>query len=248
MTDKNTTGSSQGAFAPEPRVYELGYLLMPSVDEGDLSKERDALVALITKYQGIVIDEGQPVLIDLAYNMDKIINNKKSTFSQGYFGWIKFDVSPAETEALNAEVEAFENLIRSILIKTVRENTLTSDQPFRVAKGMNETDDSEDFSDDEVDESEEVLEEEETTEAVSTDDFTKIEGIGPVIAKTLNDAGLTSFADLAEAKDEDVQEMIKDVRGNHDSGTWNEQAALARDGKFDELQELQDKLKGGVEK
>lgn len=85
-------------------------------------------------------------------------------------------------------------------------------------------------------------------ESAEADDLTKIEGIGPVIAKTLAEKGITTFAALAEAKDEDVQEMIKEVKGNHQAGTWNEQAALARDGKWDELKELQDKLIGGVEK
>ena len=104
---------------------------------------------------------------------------------------------------------------------------------------------------------EEVVEEvSETTEApaesseesAEADDLTKIEGIGPVIAKTLAENGITTFAELADAEDEDVQEMIKDVKGNHQAGTWNEQAALARDGKWDELKELQDRLIGGVEK
>ncbi|MCD5390048.1 MAG: helix-hairpin-helix domain-containing protein [Candidatus Pacebacteria bacterium] len=81
-----------------------------------------------------------------------------------------------------------------------------------------------------------------------TDDLTKIEGIGPVIAKTLAENGITTFAALADAKDEATQEMIKDVKGNHQAGTWNEQAALARDGKWDELKTLQDALDGGIEK
>jgi len=89
---------------------------------------------------------------------------------------------------------------------------------------------------------EEVTEEAPTAEA---DDLTKIEGIGPKIAETLVAAGVTTFAALADAKDEDTQEMIKDVAGNHQADTWNEQAALARDGKWDELKELQDKLDGG---
>ena len=83
--------------------------------------------------------------------------------------------------------------------------------------------------------------------APEADDLTKIEGIGPVIAKTLADNGITTFAALADAKDEATQEMIKEVKGNHQAGTWNEQAALARDGKWDELKELQDKLDGGKE-
>lgn len=89
---------------------------------------------------------------------------------------------------------------------------------------------------------------ESSKETAEADDLTKIEGIGPVIAKTLAENGITTFAALADAKDEDVQEMIKDVKGNHQAGTWNEQAALARDGKWDVLKELQDKLIGGIEK
>ena len=80
------------------------------------------------------------------------------------------------------------------------------------------------------------------------DDLTKIEGIGPKIASVLAENGITTFAKLAEAKDEDIQEMIKDVPGNHKADTWNEQAALARDGKWDELKKLQEKLDGGVVK
>ena len=80
------------------------------------------------------------------------------------------------------------------------------------------------------------------------DDLTKIEGIGPKIAEVLAQNGIKTFAQLADAKDEDIQEMIKDVPGNHKADTWNEQAALARDGKWDELKELQDKLQGGVAK
>lgn len=97
----------------------------------------------------------------------------------------------------------------------------------------------------------EVVSETEATDAetkVEADDLTKIEGIGPVIAKTLAENGITTFAALADAKDEDTQNMIKDFKGNHQAGTWNEQAALARDGKWDELKDLQDKLDGGVEK
>jgi ribosomal protein L19 len=86
----------------------------------------------------------------------------------------------------------------------------------------------------------------ETEEAVEKDDLTKIEGIGPKISEVLNKGGITTFAQLADAKDEDTQEMIKEVKGNHQAGSWNEQAALARDGGWDELKDLQDKLNGGV--
>lgn len=242
MSNKNTVGSSNEAFASEPRVYELGYLAMPSLSEGDLGNKRDALVALITNYQGIVVDEGQPVLIDLAYEMDRVIKNKRQNFTQAYFGWIKFDLAPESIEALTDEVDSDDELIRSIVVKTVRENTLTSDQPFRLAKSIRGAND--DGEEDEgFGEADITLD----AELEEVDDLTKIEGIGPVIAQTLVDAGVTTFAMLADADDAEIQEIIKEVRGNHDATTWNEQAILARDGKWDELKELQANLNGGRE-
>ena len=106
-----------------------------------------------------------------------------------------------------------------------------------------------------------VVEEQPSAEVVETedipaettgqgDDLTKVEGVGPKIAELLNNAGITTFAQLASADDETVQKVLVDAgpRFNvHDATTWNEQAALARDGKWDELQALQDRLKGGKE-
>lgn len=229
MNNENTKGLSNDVTSSEPRVYELGYLIMPSVDEGDLGTQRDALVALITRFEGIVIDEGQPALIDLAYEMDKTINNKRSTFNQAYFGWIKFDVSPRGVEALTKEIEAVESLIRFILVKTVKENTLTSEQPYKLAKAFSDgSGDGEDIDIDEV------------------DDLTMIEGIGSVIAETLADAGIETFEALAHLDHENIQTLIADVKGVHDSSTWAQQAQLAHDKKFDELKSLQAELKGGV--
>jgi len=84
--------------------------------------------------------------------------------------------------------------------------------------------------------------------ATTKDDLKKIEGIGPKIASTLNESGINTYADLAKAKPADIAEMIKDVRGNHVTDTWPQQAQLAADGKWEELKELQDRLDGGVEK
>jgi ribosomal protein S6 len=240
MNINNTQGSPEGVYTPEPRVYELGYLLMPSVNEGDLSNERDALVALITKFKGIVISEGQPQLIDLAYDMTKVINNKRHNYSQAYFGWIKFDVSPSVVETFTDNVEALENLLRSIMIKTERENILTTDQPFRVAR-VNESDEPEediDVSSDEDDNAPEVV--------LNADDLTKIEGIGPKIAELFAANGLVTFEDLSGSKVGDLRTLLAENNlSGHEPKTWSKQATLAKHGKWDELKELQDELNGG---
>lgn len=253
MNIKDTqTGSPEGVYTPEPRVYELGYLIMPTVNEGDLSNERDALVALITKFKGIVISEGQPVLIDLAYEMDKIINNKRQNFNQSYFGWIKFDITPDLVEALTAEIESVDSLIRFILVKTVRGNTITSDSPFKLARTNASADEDQDTDltdnegEDEV--TEEVSSETPAPAASESDDLTKIEGIGPKIAELLVANGIATFADLSGSKVGDLRTLLADNDlSQHEPKSWSKQATLAKNDKWDELEKLQAELDGGRE-
>lgn len=82
-----------------------------------------------------------------------------------------------------------------------------------------------------------------------TDDLKRIEGIGPKIASVLQDAGIRTFADLAEADVEDIRAILeeRDPRLGRlaDPGTWPEQAALAASGDWKALAALQSELKGG---
>ena len=82
----------------------------------------------------------------------------------------------------------------------------------------------------------------------ATDDLTKIEGVGPKGAEVLAAAGITTFAQLAASKAEDIKEILEKSGGNfnaQDPTSWPEQAQLAADGKWDEFKELQDKLNAG---
>lgn len=80
------------------------------------------------------------------------------------------------------------------------------------------------------------------------DDLKKIEGIGPKIAELLNAAGIQSYADLAGTDIDKIKEVLDEAGSRykmHDPTTWPEQAQMAADGKWDELKELQENLKGG---
>jgi predicted flap endonuclease-1-like 5' DNA nuclease len=86
---------------------------------------------------------------------------------------------------------------------------------------------------------------------VVPDDLKVVEGIGPKIEQLLNNDGILTFAQLAEASYERIKGIL-DAAGPrfqmHDPTTWPQQSALARDGKWDELKTWQDELnKGRVE-
>jgi large subunit ribosomal protein L27 len=98
---------------------------------------------------------------------------------------------------------------------------------------------------------EKVAAEVKETEVVEADDLKKIEGIGPKIAEIFNEAGINTFAELAAAPEEKLKEILTDAGSRYASknpSTWPQQAKLAAEGKWDKLKELQDKLKGGIEK
>lgn len=83
------------------------------------------------------------------------------------------------------------------------------------------------------------------------DDLKAVEGIGPKIEELLHNAGIKTWQQLSECSVERIQEILTAAGPRYqlaDPGTWPQQARLAAEGKWDELQALQDSLTGGREK
>ena len=82
------------------------------------------------------------------------------------------------------------------------------------------------------------------------DDLKKIEGIGPKIQKLLNDDQIFTFVELAEAPLDRLKGILRRAGSRykmHDPTSWADQAKLAADGRWQELDEFQDVLLGGRE-
>lgn len=80
------------------------------------------------------------------------------------------------------------------------------------------------------------------------DDLTKIEGIGPKIAKLLEAEEIKTFAALGKATGKKLKAILEAAGPKfqiHDPASWPKQAKLAAAGKWDELKTLQDNLVGG---
>jgi len=84
------------------------------------------------------------------------------------------------------------------------------------------------------------------TEPVKPDDLAIIEGIGPKIASIFQSAGISTFAQLAAQEPANLKDILEKAGLRlGDPTTWPQQAKLASEGKWDELQSLQETLKGG---
>jgi ribosomal protein S6 len=107
------------------QVYELGYHILPTVPEEDLQGEVSKIHSFISGNDGMVISESNPTLKQLAYDVDKKIDTKSLKFNKAYFGWIKFEMDRSKVLDLKSKVEAMTNVLRFLIIKTVKESTIS---------------------------------------------------------------------------------------------------------------------------
>jgi ribosomal protein S6 len=107
-------------------VYEIGFLLVPTIAEETVPAEFQDIKSMLEKHGGAFISEDFPKIRQLAYQMTTSTESKKSKFDQGYFGWVKFEAPADNIVKIKAELDHNPHVIRSLLISTVRENTMSA--------------------------------------------------------------------------------------------------------------------------
>jgi ribosomal protein S6 len=105
-------------------IYEVSYLLLPSLAVEQVPAKVASLKGVLTSAGGQVISDENPILIDLAYPMTKVVQTLRHKCTKGYFGWIKFEVTKEGVGAVKKSLDMDNEILRYIIIKTVRENTL----------------------------------------------------------------------------------------------------------------------------
>ena len=113
------------------KVYELGYLLVPTIDETELPVIYGNLKDLVISLGGDVVTDEMPKTIGLAYSMQKVIANVRNKFNTAYFGWIKFTMAGDKVLELKKRLDLDPNFIRFLILKTVKENTIASKRFIR---------------------------------------------------------------------------------------------------------------------
>ena len=109
----------------EKTVYELGYLVLPSVPEESVPQVVSNLVSIIEKAGGKILEGENPFLDKLAYSMSKVVGARKYVVDEAYIGWTKFEAEPASAQVIKSETEKVEEILRFLLIKVPRETNFT---------------------------------------------------------------------------------------------------------------------------
>ena len=155
------TEAETDASAPEPMHYELAFHILPTVAEGEVSGVVSTLKSLITAAGGELTASEAPERIDLAYEIDKIIEGKHRHFTSAYFGWVRFKLAAEAVPALTEEIDGQASLLRYLLIRLTKaevanpfyfheslknEKMVTSVEESEVVPDITTTKSAEDFS------------------------------------------------------------------------------------------------------
>lgn len=126
----------------DSRVYELSYILVPTMTEDEATTKIDELKKSVATLGGSFISEETPYMRELAYEMIRVIKNANHRFNDGYFGWIKFEISPENLAVLDKQVRLDEDIVRYMTLKADRDvNIFTKRNP--VVKSPRLTEDGE---------------------------------------------------------------------------------------------------------
>ncbi|HEY4528393.1 MAG TPA: 30S ribosomal protein S6 [Candidatus Paceibacterota bacterium] len=103
------------------QVYELGYLILPSIPE-------ESLPDIVSKIKSNLIsplDSEDSIKVDLAYPMKKTVGSSNYVVNDAYLGWMKFEATAEEVEELKDKIEKVEEVLRFIIVKASRETKFT---------------------------------------------------------------------------------------------------------------------------
>jgi small subunit ribosomal protein S6 len=143
------------------KVYELGYLILPTVPEEHVAAEVQNIRTVIENNKGVFITEEFPKLRQLAFSMKKTSTGQNLKFDKAYFGWVKFDAPSSAISEIEKEMKKNSNILRFMVINTVRENTMYSQKtvfrPATLAADAPKSEDTVKMSEEEIEKTIEKL-------------------------------------------------------------------------------------------
>ena len=102
----------------QPRIYEAGLLFIPTLADEKLLQNLAAIKEILSSSSATIISEGFPKPRPLAYSINK--------FESAFFGWLKFESGLETLETLRDFLKNNKEVIRFLIVKTVRESAVST--------------------------------------------------------------------------------------------------------------------------
>lgn len=101
-------------------VYEVGFHIVPTVGDEGVAGVVDQIRSALGTAE--IISEQFPEKKRLAYTVERSLTGKREKYDDAYFGFIKFALERESINALEDALRSNKNVLRHLLIETVRED------------------------------------------------------------------------------------------------------------------------------
>ena len=114
------------------QIYELSYLILPSIPEAELDGVVGKIKALINEAEGKDFDGEMPFKHPLSYLVSKTVGASRYIVNEAYIGWIKFEIESLKILELKSQIEKISEILRFLIVKAPRKTEFT----FAKAKAL----------------------------------------------------------------------------------------------------------------
>jgi ribosomal protein S6 len=104
-----------------PHVYEVGYHLLPSLSEQEVTAATKDLINFLKKEGATLVGQQDPQMVDLSYAIERRVAGKFVGVNTAYFGWVAFEVEPRATATIKLFMDTNASVLRHILISTTKD-------------------------------------------------------------------------------------------------------------------------------
>lgn len=111
--------SSQANMSQSQPVYEVGFHIVPTVGDEGVAGVVDQIRSALGTAE--IISDSFPQKMRFAYTIERSTAGKREKYDDAYFGFIKFATDREAIPAFEQALRANRNVLRSLLIETVRE-------------------------------------------------------------------------------------------------------------------------------
>lgn len=104
----------------DTRVYELGFHIDPELPQEEVKKTYQGIREKIAGV-GVIVAEGEPEKIPLAYTIYRSETTGRRDFSSAYFAWIAYETDTEGHEAVASMARSESRLVRFLDLRTTKE-------------------------------------------------------------------------------------------------------------------------------
>jgi ribosomal protein S6 len=115
------TSSQANAPIDSRPVYEVGFHVVPTVEETKVGDVVETIRAVLAEAKAEIIRDQFPQKMTLAYTIELSVAGKREKYTESYFGFIKFAAEREHIAALEAQLRSSKDILRYLLIETTRE-------------------------------------------------------------------------------------------------------------------------------